>query len=141
MKSNPERFKAAFKELNKLFLSLKELQPKCPICLNNIQMRCYADVCLHSYCLSCLLEWWKVSRKCPICGQEFNAGYYNVKSIRTYHRIDLVPSGKETANCLLSSMSNIKSYIEIKQNFNQILCKYKISFEHFHRHVIYLRIK
>lgn len=32
----------------------------CSICLEQIQDKCFANVCLHKFCYGCLIEWSKV---------------------------------------------------------------------------------
>lgn len=134
---DPESVKQVFRELNKLLARLKEMQPKCAICLDNVETRCYLNECLHSYCLRCATEWSRTKKNCPACGQKFVAVFYNVRSVRTYHRVDF---GKrvENTSCLLRSMHNIRSYFEVKETLRRILLKHNISFETFHRKVVFL---
>src|SRR5689334_7623335 len=41
----------------------------CAICLDSISSvdRCELDVCLHTFCFTCIAQWARVSNTCPLC--------------------------------------------------------------------------
>ncbi|XKL65281.1 hypothetical protein PGB90_008701 [Kerria lacca] len=135
--SDPNNIKLVFKELNKLLIHLKKIQPHCPICLGHIETRCYLNKCLHSYCLQCVSEWSKTKLNCPSCGQKFVAVFYNVRSVRSYQIRDFVPKSKRST-CLLRSMNTINSYFEVKESLSRILSKHDLTFDLFHSKVVFL---
>ncbi|RWS24450.1 E3 ubiquitin-protein ligase Topors-like isoform X2, partial [Leptotrombidium deliense] len=56
----------------------------CPICLERIEDRAFANKCFHSFCKTCLVEWSKVKAECPVCRQRFEKIIYNVKAMDDY---------------------------------------------------------
>jgi len=47
--------------------------PRCPICLNAFTDPRMLDVCFHTYCYLCIMQWTSVSRSCPLCKEEFSS--------------------------------------------------------------------
>ncbi|RWS01663.1 E3 ubiquitin-protein ligase Topors-like protein [Dinothrombium tinctorium] len=56
----------------------------CPICLERIEDKSFANRCFHSFCKTCLVEWSKVKAECPVCRQTFDKILYNVKAMDDY---------------------------------------------------------
>eukprot|EP00028_Trichosphaerium_sp_Am-I-7-wt_P015002 CAMPEP_0168512034 /NCGR_PEP_ID=MMETSP0405-20121227/2519_1 /TAXON_ID=498012 /ORGANISM="Trichosphaerium sp, Strain Am-I-7 wt" /LENGTH=180 /DNA_ID=CAMNT_0008530383 /DNA_START=1086 /DNA_END=1628 /DNA_ORIENTATION=+ len=46
---------------------------KCTICLGEMTMRGATDVCEHNYCYLCIIQWSKVTNKCPMCSRRFTS--------------------------------------------------------------------
>merc|ERR1712001_468099 len=58
--------------------------PKCAICLGNLENMSYTNACFHKYCFVCLLEWSKVKAECPLCKSKFKSIIHNIKSDDDY---------------------------------------------------------
>lgn len=42
---------------------------KCIICLDNIQIL-FQNKCSHSFCKECIIQWYFIKPKCPLCNYE-----------------------------------------------------------------------
>ena len=73
--SSPEVPKATDNpSLNECGVSTEKTEiPDCAICLDTIKVAGEVDSCSHSFCFSCIIEWSKVTNKCPICAGRFKA--------------------------------------------------------------------
>eukprot|EP00850_Spirogloea_muscicola_P005308 SM000024S07770 [mRNA] locus=s24:340981:344080:- [translate_table: standard] len=60
--------------------------PACPICLADLEDANKAVLCwcMHSYCVSCIDQWSKVRRLCPLCKAEYIGWYYNIHGDGSY---------------------------------------------------------
>eukprot|EP00850_Spirogloea_muscicola_P008949 SM000049S16720 [mRNA] locus=s49:264962:268157:- [translate_table: standard] len=60
--------------------------PACPICLADLEDANKAVLCwcMHSYCVSCIDQWSKVRRLCPLCKAEYVGWYYNIRGDGSY---------------------------------------------------------
>lgn len=44
---------------------------ECTICLDSVKIAGGLDACPHIFCFDCILQWSKVTNKCPVCNQNF----------------------------------------------------------------------
>ncbi|XP_031832581.1 uncharacterized protein LOC116426965 [Nomia melanderi] len=58
--------------------------PNCSICLGKLVNTSFTDSCLHQFCFTCLLQWSKIKKECPLCKQTFKSIIHNVRSEEDY---------------------------------------------------------
>lgn len=58
--------------------------PNCSICLGKLVNTSFTDSCLHQFCFTCLLQWSKIKKVCPLCKQTFKSIIHNVRSEEDY---------------------------------------------------------
>nr|VDD15529.1 unnamed protein product [Brassica oleracea] len=109
-----------------ILAALKE--QSCPICLENLTHRRAAVIpsCRHGYCLGCIRKWSGVKRSCPLCNARFDSWLVvsDLASTRfreerlpllrdrqtvTYHRRNIIPSGRRRLLTIPRSMDVLES--------------------------------
>lgn len=86
-------------------------EEECPICLQSLFNESIArvDLCLHGYCLDCILRWSRSSRYCPMCKQgPFRALIHAIRSDQDYDRMVLDPLPfAPSAECHLATEDDV----------------------------------
>ncbi|KAL6068245.1 Tripartite motif-containing protein 3 [Balamuthia mandrillaris] len=52
---------------------------ECPICLSTCQDPAMLDVCYHTFCFLCILQWVELSPKCPLCKRGFDTILHDLR--------------------------------------------------------------
>ncbi|XP_065905922.1 E3 ubiquitin-protein ligase Topors-like isoform X2 [Dysidea avara] len=69
----------------------KAVEAGCPICLESFKDKAFVDVCFHTFCYSCILQWADVVSSCPMCKAPFKSIIHNVRSTDSYDQHDIKP--------------------------------------------------
>eukprot|EP01129_Flabellula_baltica_P008591 TRINITY_DN3425_c0_g1_i1.p1 TRINITY_DN3425_c0_g1~~TRINITY_DN3425_c0_g1_i1.p1 ORF type:complete len:353 (-),score=76.70 TRINITY_DN3425_c0_g1_i1:6-914(-) len=63
------------------------LSVDCPICLTHTDNATKLDLCFHTFCYYCILQWSKVTQECPLCKCPFSSLIHSINPItRDYKR-------------------------------------------------------
>ncbi|CAN6469321.1 unnamed protein product [Victoria cruziana] len=56
-------------------------EKSCPICLGHVEEHRAAVLrgCLHAFCVGCIRRWSEFRRSCPLCNQEFDRWFRDIK--------------------------------------------------------------
>jgi hypothetical protein len=59
----------------------------CPICLEPFRDRARLEICLHSFCFSCIVSWSRIIKGCPLCKQSFTYVIHHIVSDRNFSKV------------------------------------------------------
>ncbi|XP_053788189.1 uncharacterized protein LOC128782080 [Vidua chalybeata] len=63
---------------NQVVLAIPQRPFNCPICLDSIEEETSVSWCRHAFCFSCILEWSRIRRICPVCQEPFRYLFHKV---------------------------------------------------------------
>jgi hypothetical protein len=70
--------------------SASDYEP-CSICLHSFEKMAILGSCMHSFCLSCIKKWAKISNKCPLCKAIFTNAIHSIESPQIYQNHTFKP--------------------------------------------------
>eukprot|EP00466_Bigelowiella_natans_P018538 jgi/Bigna1/90685/estExt_fgenesh1_pg.C_760085 len=84
--------KSEVKEGANVSSSTTSSDPPCAICLEeHSKDLCMLEKCLHTFHLSCIVEWWRVGGSCPLCKRKSGFALFRIRSKRDYEKVWLDP--------------------------------------------------